>query len=107
MSCLQGVQAPGAPVSAPYAHFASPKHDQSRDEDVHQEDRPACFSGRGDGLRRRLVVGGKAECMRKDEGIRGLQQVADVLRKKMCIITGNTVLLYAHLSFEGRRYRTY
>lgn len=50
-----------------------------------------------------LVVAGKAERMRKDEGLRGLQQVADVLRKKMCIVTGNTVLLFAHLSFEGRR----
>ena len=51
-----------------------------------------------------LVVAGEVECMRKDEGLRGLQRVADVVRKEMCIITGNTVLLYAHLRVEGRRY---
>ena len=50
-----------------------------------------------------LVVAGEAECMRKDEGLRGLQRVADVVRKEMCIITEHTVLLSAHISFEGRR----
>ena len=54
-----------------------------------------------------LVVAGKEGRMRKDEGLWGLQKVSDVLRKKMCIITGNTVLLSAHLSSEGRRYRTH
>ncbi len=54
-----------------------------------------------------LVVAGKEGRMRKDERFRGLWNVSDVLRKTMCIISGNTVLVSAHIRFEGRRYRTY
>ena len=44
-----------------------------------------------------------SERMRQDEDFAGLQQVVDVLRKNMCIIPRNIVLLSAHISFEGRR----
>ncbi len=63
----------------------------------------ACFSGWRDGL---VGQGRKGVCerIRAAEDCRRYQMYSE---KEMCIITGNIVLLSAHLSFEGRRYGTY